>query len=129
MDSDSEETVSNVSDLDQLRKGFGQSDWLILCPIRGLFFCSNQNPYETISSPIMASVSVSGQNKDKNDLLVIKQIGKFWEFQSTLISHPYNNQNYLEEQAEKIQKSYEETTNLLRGLLGTISPLAIMSAP
>ena len=26
----------------------------------------------------MASVSVSGQNKDKNDLLVIKQIGKFW---------------------------------------------------
>merc|ERR1711917_101428 len=58
MDSDSEETVSNVSDLDQL-------------------------------SPIMASVSVSGQNKDKNDLLVIKQI---------------------EEQ--------EETTNLLRGLLG-----------
>jgi len=66
MDSDSEETVSNVSDLDQL-------------------------------SPIMASVSVSGQNKDKNDLLVIKQI---------------------EEQAEKIQKSYEETTNLLRGLLG-----------
>ena len=77
MDSDSEETVSNVSDLDQLRKGFGQSDWLILCPIRGLFFCTNQNPLETNSSPIMASVSVSGQNKDKNDLLVIKQIGKF----------------------------------------------------
>ena len=25
----------------------------------------------------MASVSVSGQNKDENDLLVIKQIGKF----------------------------------------------------
>merc|ERR1712131_578076 len=66
MDSDSEETVSNVSDLDQL-------------------------------SPIMASVSVSGQNKDKNDLLVIKQ---------------------MEEQAENIQKSDEETTNLFRGLLG-----------
>ena len=34
----------------------------------------------------------------------------------------------LEEQAEKIQKSYEETTNLLRGLLGTISSLAVMTA-
>jgi len=33
----------------------------------------------------------------------------------------------LEEQAEKIQKSYEETTNLLRGLLGTISSLVIMT--
>ena len=88
MDSDSEETVSNVSDLDQLRKGFGQSDWLLLCPIRGLLLWTNQNSLETNSSPIMASVSVSGQNKDKNDLLVIKQIGKFWEFQSTLISRP-----------------------------------------
>ena len=77
MDSDSEETVSNVSDLDQLRKGFGQSDWFIHCPIRGHCFYTNQNPLETNSSPIMASVSVSGQNKDKNDLLVIKQIGKF----------------------------------------------------
>ena len=38
MDSDSEETVSNVSDLDQLRKGFRHSDWLILCPIKELYF-------------------------------------------------------------------------------------------
>jgi len=31
----------------------------------------------------------------------------------------------LEEQAEKIQKSYEETTNLLRGLLGKSSATTV----
>ena len=55
----------------------------VLASLIGLYFVQSgdvlhQTEPKTNSSPIMASVSVSGQNKDKNDLLVIKQIGKFF---------------------------------------------------
>ena len=68
MDSDSEETVSNVSDLDQLRKGFGQSDWLILYIQPEDYFSA---PIRIDLKPIQAQLWLRSQFRDRTKIKMI----------------------------------------------------------